>query len=132
MRSLTTAAAAAALGVDRKLLDNILSKEACYLIGKGARGRARRIDFPALQRIAIALVLARDLGVSVARGLKLAEAVLVDENRGAVAIGSLIRLQFDLPQLNRAVEEAVVDTLEGFVTPKRGRPPHARTAAGTL
>ena len=121
MKTLSTASAAIAIGVDRKTLDNALAREASSLVLTGRRGRSRRIPIAALERIAVAFVLKRDLGVSVAKGLELAELVL-SEPSSSVAIGSLGRLTFDLPRLRRTLELAVDDALESVAEPARGRP----------
>ena len=60
---ITTAAAAAALDLDLKSIDNILSREGKHLIRRGKQGVRRRIDDDALAPIAIAIVLKRELGV---------------------------------------------------------------------
>jgi hypothetical protein len=130
LRSLSTGAAAVVLGVNRKVLDNILTKEANYLLSSSGRGRDRRIGFPALQHIAVAMVLVRDLGVSVNHSLRLAEQILRHSDDGTIALGSLTTVHFDLVQLNRTLEAAVADTLEEFVAPRRGRPPRVRSEVG--
>ena len=43
MRTLSTDAAAVALGIERKALDNILAREGRLLLRKGSRGRSRQI-----------------------------------------------------------------------------------------
>lgn len=125
LRNLSTGAAAAVLGVDRKVLDNILTKEASSLLAKGARGRSRKIDFPTLRLVAIALIIVRDVGVSVARGLQLAEQVGVGQEAGSVSLGSLMSLHFDVGQFERALELAVADAMEEYMPRRRGRPPRA-------
>jgi hypothetical protein len=121
MKTLFTATAAIALGVDRKTLDNVLAREARFLVPPGSRGRARRVPVAAIERIAIALVLNRDLGVGIARGLELAEEVEGCTD-GRVRTGSLTTLHFDLPLLRRTLEPAIDDALEGVAHPSRGRP----------
>ena len=54
MKTLSTDTSAAALGIDRKTLDNMLAREGRSLIGAGSRGRSRRISVDALERIAVA------------------------------------------------------------------------------
>ena len=121
MKILSTDTSAVALGVDRKVLDNVLSREGRALLGRGSRGRSRRISIAALERIAIALILNRDLGVSVAKGLQLAEAI-ISSPIGQAAVGSLGVLAFDLPLLRRTLELAVDDALEAVAPRTRGRP----------
>ena len=121
MKTLSTVSAAAALGVDRKTLDNALAREARSLVLTGRRGRSRQIPVAALERIAVAFALNRDLGISLTRGLEFAERLL-NTPSSPVAIGSLGALTFDVPRLRRALELAVDDALESVAEPARGRP----------
>jgi hypothetical protein len=121
MKTLSTYTAAVALGVDRKTLDNVLAREARSLIAKGSRGRSRRIPIDALERIAIALVLNRDLAVSVETGLDLAARIL-ESPSNATAIGSLGSLSFDAPRLRKALELAIDEAIESVPQRTRGRP----------
>lgn len=121
MKTLSTDAAATALGVDRKTLDNALAREARLLIGEGRRGRRRRLPLPVLERLAIAFILTRDLGVGLARGLELAGDIL--EAAGApVPFGSLGVLSFDSARLRVALERSIAEVLESTAEPLRGRP----------
>lgn len=122
MKTLSTDTAAAALGIDRKMLDNMLAREGRSLIGDGSRGRSRRISVDALERIAVALIFNRDLGVSIAKGLALAEQV-VDSPSSQVIVGSLSTLTFDLPRLRKALERSIDEALESVAERTRGRPP---------
>ena len=124
MRSIGTEIAAQALGVPRKTLDNILAREARALVQAGRRGKARRIDFDTLERIAIALLLGRDLAIPVARGLQLA-ALIGESSPRDLPVSSLTSIGFDLPKLRVTLEAAIMDASEGFVPPPRGRPPAA-------
>jgi len=122
MKILSTDTSAAALGIDRKTLDNMLAREGRSLIGAGSRGRSRRISVDALERIAVALILNRDLGVSIAKGLALAEQV-VGSPSSQVIVGSLSTLTFDLPRLRKALERSIDEALESVAERTRGRPP---------
>ena len=121
MKTLSTDAAASALGVDRKALDNALAREARPLIGQGRRGRTRQIPLPVLERLAIAFVLTRDLGVGLAKGLDLAEQLIIADG-APVPFGSLGELSFDSARLRRALERSIGDVLESTAEPFRGRP----------
>jgi len=121
MRTLSTHAAAAALGVDRKQIDNVLAREGKALVSEGRRGKSRRIPVDVLERIAIALILARDLGVAISKGLELAGR-LVQNRNAPVPIGSLGTFSFDVATLRRKLEGAVDEALESVVEPPRGRP----------
>ena len=121
MRTLSTASAAVALGVDRKVLDNILTRECRSIILTGRRGRSRQIPVAVLEHVAVAFILNRDLGVSIARGFELAE-VLFASPSSPVPIGSLGALTFDVARLRRTLELAVDEALESVAEPARGRP----------
>ena len=122
MRTVSTDAAAVALGVDRKTVDNVLAREASRFVGQGRRGKSRRISMDSLELIAVALILNRDLGVSIARGLQLAVEIVASPE-GRVNIGSLGSLTFDLPHLRAPLGLAVDDAIEGVAPKTRGRPP---------
>lgn len=121
MKTLSTVSAAAAIGIDRKALDNALAREGRSLILAGRQGRSRQIPVAALERIAVAFVLNRDLGVSIAKGLELAERVLAAPSE-PIAIGSLGALTFDVARFRRTLELAVDEALESVAEPPRGRP----------
>jgi hypothetical protein len=121
MKTLSTHTAAAALGVDRKTLDNVLAREGRSLIGTGSRGRSRRIAIVALERIAVAMILNRDLGVGISKGIQLAGQILA-EPLSPVAVGSLSTLTFDVPRLRDALDRSIDDALESVAERTRGRP----------
>jgi hypothetical protein len=119
MKTLSTNAAAAALGVERKTLDNILAREARSLLKSGSRGRSRRIPVSVLERVAVALILNRDAEIGLARGLELAEGLL-DES--SISLGPLTTLAFDVTRLRKTLERSIDDALESIAEPTRGRP----------
>ena len=121
MKTLSTVSAAAALGVDRKTLDNILAREASSCVSAGNRGQSRRIPVAALDRIAVAFVLNRDLGVSLTKGIEIA-GLIIGSPGSPIAIGSLGALTFDIAELRRTLERAVDEALESVAEPARGRP----------
>ncbi len=120
MKTLSTDAAAAAIGVERKALDNLLAREGRSLIENGSRGRSRRIPVDVLLVVAIAFILNRDLGVGLAKGIALARQITVDPK--PVAVGSLIALTFDVQRLRRALELSMDEALESVAERTRGRP----------
>ena len=123
MRSLSSDAAARVLGVDGRFLDNILARQARPLFRAGKRGKGRLIEFATLERLAVALILNRDLDIPVVRGLALAEEILRSPHEVEFSVGSLITLRFDIAQVHRALEAAIAETVEEFIPPRRGRPP---------
>jgi hypothetical protein len=121
MRTLSTASAAVAIGVNRKVIDNILARECRSIILTGRRGRSRQIPVAVLERIAVAFILNRDLGVSIARGLEIGKQ-LVDSPSSSVAVGSLGQLTFDVERLRQTLELSIDEALESVAEPIRGRP----------
>ena len=121
MKTLSTAAASAALGIDRKTLDNVLSREGRSFFGRRARGHSRRIPVAVVERLAVGLILGRDLGVGIARGLELAELLLASP-AATVTVGSLTSLAFDMLGLRKALDRSIDEALESMVEPTRGRP----------
>lgn len=121
MLEITSRTAALALGVERKELDNLLVREGQRLLPPGRQGRGRRLSAATLEIIAVALLLKRDLGVSFARGLDLAEQ-LVAAPGSRVRLGRLGALEFDLPTLRRSLQTAIADAVELIHPPRRGRP----------
>jgi len=124
MRTLSTASAAVAIGVDRKILDNILARECRSIILTGRRGRSRQIPVAVLERIAVAFILNRDLGVSIAKGLELAKQ-LADSSSSSVTVGSLGELTFDVSRLRQTLEISIDEALESVAESRRGRPQSA-------
>ncbi len=132
MQKLTTSTAAATLGVDSKALDNILSREASHLVPRGARGKSRRISVHVLELVAVALVLKRDLGIPIVRGLDLATK-LGESVSGEIPFGRYGTLRFNIHPLRSAIQQSIADIVEQTVPPVRGRPPYLlpKTERGT-
>jgi hypothetical protein len=120
-----TTAAAAVLDVDIKSLDNILSREGKHLIRGGKQGTRRRIDTAALLPIAVAIVLKRELGVPLSRGLEIGGIVLVSP-ASSLAVGQVGVLSFDVDVLQSHLTTVLAEVLEQTALPKRGRPPRSR------
>lgn len=121
MQKVTTATAAVALGVERKLLDNILSREARHLVPGGRQGRSRRIPIATIETLAIALLLHRDLEIPVSRGVELAESLRTSPIQ-EIGIGRLGKLYFDVAGLRPSLSEAINEAIEEVHPRRRGRP----------
>ena len=61
---ITTRVAAAALGVSAKRLDNILTRSRLMISPESVQGRERKLPEQVVERLAIALLLQRDLRIS--------------------------------------------------------------------
>lgn len=124
VRVYSVAAAAFALDVAPKWLDNFLSQHPVPGVIAEERGVARRIPLSALVLVAIARDLQRGLGVGLRRGLEVARR-LVDttDDTGLLPIGDAGELRVDVAALRRAIEDRLVIAMEILVAPRRGRPP---------
>ena len=98
----------------------------------GARGKSRRISVHVLELIAVALVLKRDLGTPIGRGLDLA-AKLRESVSGEIPFGRFGTLRFNFNPMRSAMQHSIADIVEQTVPPERGRPPylHPKTERGT-
>ena len=121
MQKITSLTAAVALGIERKVLDNILSRDGRHLLPSGRQGRSRRLPFAALETLAIALLLHRDLRVPLSRGFELAESLRSSQNH-EIGVGRLGKLRFDLDRLVSSLEQAVAEAIDEIHPPRRGRP----------
>lgn len=121
---LTTSTAASVLGVPRKSLDNILVAHARHFPVRGKQGRSRRISYRLLERIAVALVLSRDLRAPFGPSLAIADAII--QGDGEHTPGSFTSVQVDLSALRATLSRAITTALEETSRPRRGRPPRNR------
>jgi len=117
-------AAAHALGISRKSLDNILAREARGFFPSRRRGRSRRLSFAQLEQLAVTLILARDLRIPIARAFAIASEI-VRSPSGEPTIGSLASIRFDRASLRGPLEAALAVALEEVAPRRRGRPPVA-------
>ena len=123
-RAYSVAAAAFALDVAPKWLDNFLSQHAVPGVVAAERGVARRIPLSALVLVAIARDLQRELGVGLGRGLEAAVRLAeTDDDTSRLPIGEAAVLLVDVATLRRAIEDRLVIAMEILVAPRRGRPP---------
>lgn len=117
----TTAEAADSLGIKPKRLDNILTGPGRALVPIDRNGRSRALGQEIIESIAIALLLERDLGISIARGLITARELIADTN-SSVPVGTLGSLHFDVAKLRLVLTNALGDAVEDRNRPRRGRP----------
>jgi hypothetical protein len=123
-RAYSVAAAAFALEVAPRWLDNFLSQHTVPGVVAAERGVARRIPLSALVLVAIARDLQRELGVGLGRGLDAARRLVEsDGDSGLLPIGDAGVLRVDVAALRRAIEDRLVIAMEILVAPRRGRPP---------
>ena len=119
--NLTTAQAAYVLGVTPKQLDNLFSRLGSAAGDGGRQGRSREVSLEVVEVLAVTLLISRDTAAPQWRAHQIAMAV-VNSTDGSTEIGALGSLRFDLRRLRSLLQLALADTMEGRVTPKRGRP----------
>ena len=119
--SYSTVEAALALGTTPKRLDNMLSHKLGLPVNRGRQGRTRVINEMLIEQLAVALLLQRDLGVTLRRAVGIA-GQLVASSSHQVGVGMLASLHFDLPALRLVLQSALADVVQDRVPIKRGRP----------
>lgn len=129
MRTYSVALAALAVDAPDKWLDNLLSQhDAFKIVSLGQRGKARRIAYPVLVKIAVVRELCESLGVSVAVAVQIAEELLSAKG-ASVRRGGQLTIALDRPALETALATRLGSALESAPSPRRGRPPR-RDAPG--
>ena len=119
MRAVTSATAAAVLGIRPKQLDNVLARIGPAAFPRGRQGRDRRIPVQRLPELAVTLELVARLGLPVRKAHRAADAL----TRGALDTGPLLSLAVDLPTIRRRLDARLALAIESIVRPPRGRPP---------
>ena len=119
MRAVTSATAAAVLGIRAKQLDNVLARIGDGAVVRGRQGLERRIPIHRLPELGLTLELVGRLGLPVRKAHRVAAAVI----RGDLEVGPILALAADLDRLRRDIDERLAMTIESLVRPRRGRPP---------
>ena len=119
MRSFDANAAAIALGVTPKWLDNLLSHHHVLGVIGGRQGVRRLIQPQAILRISVAIRLARELGLPTHRALCAADRLVAD---GCLTGELGLELRIDIASLARDLDVRLADATEAATTRKRGRP----------
>ena len=126
MRAFDVTAAAIALEVTPKWLDNLLSHHRIPGVVGGRQGVRRRLQPRAVLHIAVIIHLCRELGMPVRRALGTAQSLL---EHGRVVAGGL-ELRMDVTRLGWELDARLADAAESASLRRRGRPPaRERTAA---
>lgn len=118
MRAITSATAAAVLGLDRKSLDNMLGRIECEELPRGRQGVERRVPVSLLPRLLLTAELSRRIGVPFREGFQLATAI---ERDGRSAVGYLM-VSADLEPLRQEIDRRLEQAIETVVRRPRGRP----------
>jgi hypothetical protein len=114
-------AAAEALDVPAKQLDNILSRNEIPGVEKKCRGVTRRLSGEAIATTRLALDLARSLGMPVGAALRTA-LVLTQADRGLASAGPFATLTVDVAALRRSTSARLDAAVESVGRRRRGRP----------
>jgi len=115
------AAAAEALGVPAKQIDNILSRNTLPGVEHKRRGVSRRIAPEAVVTLAVTLELGDALGLTVPCALGVAKALR--EHGGVLDLGSFARISVDLDALHASTIARLDAAVEAIGRRARGRRP---------
>jgi hypothetical protein len=124
-RAYTVATAALTIGTSVKWLDNVLSHNRVSGIARERQGIARRLTVEGLVRLALAVLLARELGLPTAKAITVAEYLAKNEGRYIAPHGLMLML--DLSSFRTELLERLESAVEIAPIPKRGRPPKNQT-----
>ncbi len=112
---------AIAIGVDHRRLDNLITRYCRDTVPAGRRGSSRKISDAIVERLAVALLLNRDLRIPFDRGWLLSQQISAAKE-GRAHFGALGTLEFDLPRLRTVVRQALADAVQDRQPVRRGRP----------
>ena len=122
MRAVTSAAAAAILGIERKAFDNLIARIGPGEFPKGRQGIDRRIPVASLAALRLAHEFSLELAIPIGPAFQLARSL----EAGEPASGVHFELRADFPALRKAIDRDLAQVVETLVRRRRGRPPRAR------
>jgi len=149
LRAVTTATAAAVLSLDRKKLDNLLSRIGTDGLSAGRQGVERRIPVAMLEDIALTAELADGLSVPARAAYAIARQLLGRESRGqsrgafesaidnstdnvafigSMHLGPFVHLGVNLLAFRAELHARLELAIESQVRPRRGRPRRLKRA----
>lgn len=126
MRAVTTATAAAVLGIKRKTLDNLIGRLESDAVPRGRQGVERRIPIGRLAELLLTLELTGRLGATAREAFAAAREL---SERGSTELGPFLRIEADLPAVQAELEAQLEVAIESVVRRRRGRPSRAQLAA---
>ena len=106
---------------DHKWVDNLLSHFDIPGVEGGRQGSARRISGDGIDHITLVRLLNRELGLSVANAVSVADRLL-GANGAELSIGNSLALRLDLAAFHATVDRAIADGVESITPVRRGRP----------
>lgn len=116
-------AAALALGMSPKELDNLLSRHAVYGLEPSTRGRDRRLRPEMIVRLAVSSVLREAFGCSWDRAIELTQPAF--EQSEFQLCGTAITVRIDIALIRDRLSARLSDASEYLLAPRRGRPVRA-------
>lgn len=119
MRAVTTATAAAVIGIKRKALDNILNRLDDRDAPKGRQGVERRIPVHMLAGLLLATELSQRLGAPAREAYAVARQL---RDGGNASLGPFLRLQVDMEAVRVELDAQLELAIESVVRRPRGRP----------
>jgi len=121
LRAVTTATAAAVIGIERKALDNMLSRLDESVVPKGRQGVERRVPISLLVDLVLTTELIARLGAPVREAFALAQRLA----RGDSELGPFLSIQADLERIRLELDRQLEVAIESVVRRPRGRPRRA-------
>lgn len=118
MRAVTTATAAAAVGLQKKALDNLIGRLELPEASSGRQGVSRRIPVSLLPDLLLTAELSDQLGIPVRAAFALARQL----STGAIEAGPFLRLHADIDSIQGEVDRQLEIAIETVVRKPRGRP----------
>lgn len=118
MRAVTTATAAAAIGLHKKALDNLLGRLELPEAVSGRQGVDRRIPVSLLPDLLLTAELADQLGIPTRLAFALARRLAA----GSIEAGPFLRVHADTESIQGEVERQLEIAIETVVRKPRGRP----------
>ena len=107
--------------VERKWIDNLLSRVSVVGAESPGHGVVRRLSLAALRHITLTRRLVQELGLSIDRAASLGAMLIA--NGGIVRAPSGLTIRFDIPAFEEEVDRRLSDAVEAVVLARRGRPP---------
>lgn len=124
-RAYTIATAALALGVSAKWIDNALSHHRVKGVTQEKQGISRRLTMDGLLILSLAVLLATELGTSLANALQIAEQLAA--NGGRLQLPRGLKIELDLETFRNHLLSKLEHAVEVAPLPTRGRPPKNTT-----
>jgi hypothetical protein len=119
MRAVTSATAAAILGMERKSFDNMLARLDDKALPRGRQGIERRIPVALLPQLMLCAELSSRLAMPCRNAFRLAIALSNGQQPGA----PFVRMEADLEGLRGEIDRQLERAVETVVRRPRGRPP---------